>query len=118
VRVCSVRNHHDIAVYRETDRQSHGELTVSEAAALLGLTPTSVLRMIRQRRIIVNSITYTGVHHAGRSKNRSTCQRHRYRSVIVKTGSAKLLVKKISLFPVFGSLKRRRRSGVWKPLCE
>lgn len=47
-RVCSVRNNHVIAVYREGERQSRGELTTSEAATMLGVTPTTVLRMIRE----------------------------------------------------------------------
>jgi len=49
--VCSTRCHHDIAVYRAADRLARGALTVNEAAARLRVTPTTVLRMIRQRRI-------------------------------------------------------------------
>lgn len=49
--VCSTRCHHDIPVYRNTDRLTRGELTVNEAAARLHVTPTTVLRMIRQHRI-------------------------------------------------------------------
>jgi DNA invertase Pin-like site-specific DNA recombinase len=49
--VCSTRRHHDIEVYREADRWARGELTVNEAAARLHVTPPTVLRMIRQRRI-------------------------------------------------------------------
>ena len=51
VRVCSVRNSHAIEVYREGEREAQGELTVSEVAALLRVTNTTVLRMIRQKRL-------------------------------------------------------------------
>lgn len=47
-RVCSIRHHHEIPRYREEDRQARGELSVSEVAALLHVTPPTVLRMIRQ----------------------------------------------------------------------
>jgi excisionase family DNA binding protein len=50
-RVCSVRNSHAIEVYREGEREARGELTVSEVAALLRVTDTTVLRMIRQKRL-------------------------------------------------------------------
>lgn len=56
MRVCSVRSHHGIAVYRDADRQSRGELTVTEVAMLLGLTSTSVLRMIHQRRLAATQV--------------------------------------------------------------
>jgi len=51
MRVCSVRHHHAIAVYREEDRQARGEMTVSEVAVIFNVTSTTVLRMIRQHRI-------------------------------------------------------------------
>ena len=51
VRVCSVRNSHAIEVYREGEREARGELTVSEVAALLCVTDTTVLRFIRQKRL-------------------------------------------------------------------
>jgi excisionase family DNA binding protein len=51
VRVCSVRNYHAIEVYREGEREARGELTVSEVATLLRVTDTTVLRMIRQKRL-------------------------------------------------------------------
>ena len=43
-RVCSLRNNHAIPVYREGERQARGEMSVSEAAVALGVTPTTVLR--------------------------------------------------------------------------
>jgi excisionase family DNA binding protein len=51
MRVCSVRNNHAIEVYREGERQARGELTVGEVASLLGVTETTVLRMIRQKHL-------------------------------------------------------------------
>lgn len=50
-RVCSVRNHHAIEVYREGERQARGELTVGEVASMLSVTETTVLRMIRQKQL-------------------------------------------------------------------
>lgn len=50
-RVCSVRNNHAIPVYREGERQARGEMSVSEGAAALGVTPTSVLRLIRLKQL-------------------------------------------------------------------
>jgi hypothetical protein len=51
MRVCSIRHNHGIERYRDEDRQARGELSVSEVAALLNVTPPTVLRMIRQRRV-------------------------------------------------------------------
>lgn len=50
-RVCSLRRNHEIPVYRERERQGRGEVSVSEAATVLGVTPTTVLRLIRQKRL-------------------------------------------------------------------
>jgi excisionase family DNA binding protein len=40
-----------IEVYCEGEREVRGELTVSELAVLLGVTDTTVLRLIRQKRL-------------------------------------------------------------------
>ncbi|HEY6371914.1 MAG TPA: recombinase family protein [Candidatus Sulfotelmatobacter sp.] len=50
-RVCSLRNNHAIAVYREGERQARSEMSVSEAAVVLGVTPTTVLRLIRVKQL-------------------------------------------------------------------
>ena len=50
-RICSLRNNHAIPVYREGERQERGEMSVSEAAGVLGVTPTTVLRLIRLKRL-------------------------------------------------------------------
>jgi excisionase family DNA binding protein len=47
-RVCTFRNHRGIEVYREGERQARGELTLNEAAARLGVSAMTVLRMIRR----------------------------------------------------------------------
>jgi excisionase family DNA binding protein len=50
-RVCSLRNNHAIPVYREGERQTRSEMSVSEAATVLGVTPTTVLRLIRVKQL-------------------------------------------------------------------
>ena len=50
-RVCSLRNNHAIAVYREGERQARNEMSVSEVAAVLGVTPTTILRLIQQKHL-------------------------------------------------------------------
>jgi DNA invertase Pin-like site-specific DNA recombinase len=50
-RICSLRNNHAIPVYREGERQGRGEMSVSEGAAALGVTPTTVLRLIRLKQL-------------------------------------------------------------------
>jgi DNA invertase Pin-like site-specific DNA recombinase len=50
-RVCSLRNHHAIAVYCQGERQARGDLSVREVAAILGVTPTTVLRLIRLKHL-------------------------------------------------------------------
>jgi DNA invertase Pin-like site-specific DNA recombinase len=50
-RICSLRNNHAILVYREGERQARGEMSVSEVAAALGVTPTTVLRLIRLKQL-------------------------------------------------------------------
>jgi DNA invertase Pin-like site-specific DNA recombinase len=50
-RVCSLRNNHKIAAYRPGERQARDEMSVTEAAVILGVTPTSVLRLIRLKQL-------------------------------------------------------------------
>ena len=49
--VCSLRNNHAIPVYCEGERQTRGEMSVSEVAAILGVTPATVLRLIRLKQL-------------------------------------------------------------------
>jgi excisionase family DNA binding protein len=55
-RVCAMRYHHAVEVYREGEREARGELTVSEVAGTLRVTDTTVLRMIRQKRLPATQI--------------------------------------------------------------
>jgi excisionase family DNA binding protein len=50
-RVCSLRNNHEIPAYREGERQARDEMSVSEVAVVLGVTPTTVLRLIQQKQL-------------------------------------------------------------------
>lgn len=50
-RVCSLRNNHAIPPYREGERQARSEMSVSEVAIVLGVTPTTVLRLIRVKQL-------------------------------------------------------------------
>jgi DNA invertase Pin-like site-specific DNA recombinase len=50
-RICSLRNNHAIPVYREGERQARGEMSVSEGAAALSVTTTTVLRLIRLKQL-------------------------------------------------------------------
>lgn len=50
-RVCSLRNNHAIPPYREGERQARSEMSVSEVALVLGVTPTTVLRLIRVKQL-------------------------------------------------------------------
>jgi len=45
-RVSSVRNGYQIAPYREGERVERGEATINEAAAILTVSPSTILRMI------------------------------------------------------------------------
>lgn len=45
-RVCTLRNHHQINVYREGERAEQGELTLDEAAEALTLSTSSVRRLV------------------------------------------------------------------------
>jgi excisionase family DNA binding protein len=50
-RVCSLRNNHAIPVYREGERQARDEMSVSEVADLLNVTPTTIFRLIRLKQL-------------------------------------------------------------------
>jgi DNA invertase Pin-like site-specific DNA recombinase len=46
MRVCSVRNQRGISPYQEGERKTRGEVTLNEAADILIVSPSTVLRMI------------------------------------------------------------------------
>jgi len=50
-RVCTFRNRHGVAVYREGERAARGEVTLTEAADELGCSAMTALRMIRDRAL-------------------------------------------------------------------
>ena len=50
-RVCALRNRHGIPVYREGERQARSEMFVGEACKVLGVTQTTVLRLIRSKQL-------------------------------------------------------------------
>jgi DNA invertase Pin-like site-specific DNA recombinase len=50
-RICSLRNNHTIPAYREGERQARSEMSVAEGATALGVTPTTVLRLIRLKQL-------------------------------------------------------------------
>jgi excisionase family DNA binding protein len=54
--VCSVRNHHAITVYRQGERQDRGEISVREAADALGVTPTTIFRLIQLKQLPATQI--------------------------------------------------------------
>ncbi len=47
-RVCSLRHQHDIAVYRDGERTERGEVTLDEAAATLGVSQSTIRRLIAE----------------------------------------------------------------------
>jgi Helix-turn-helix domain len=49
--VCSVRYNHSIPLYSEEDRKARCEIFVDEASVMLGLTPSVLMRLIRQKKI-------------------------------------------------------------------
>ena len=49
--VCSLRRRNSIAVFREGEREERGEVLVGEAATILGVTPSTVLRLIRLKQL-------------------------------------------------------------------
>ena len=50
-RICSLRNRHAIPVYCEGERQSRSEMSVGEACDVLGVTSTTILRLIRLKQL-------------------------------------------------------------------
>ena len=49
--ICSLRSRHAILVYVEGERQARNEMFVGEASDILGVTSTTVLRLIRLKRM-------------------------------------------------------------------
>ena len=54
--VCSLRNRHAIAVFVAGEWRSRGELTLDEAATLLQVNPTTVIKWIRAGRLAATQL--------------------------------------------------------------
>ena len=54
--VCAVRNRHAIPVYRQGERQDRDEISVREAADALGVTPTTIFRLIQLKQLPAEQI--------------------------------------------------------------
>jgi DNA invertase Pin-like site-specific DNA recombinase len=50
-RVCTLRNRHAVAVYRDGERQERDEFTLDETAAILSISPSSVRRLIQDGQL-------------------------------------------------------------------
>jgi excisionase family DNA binding protein len=50
-RICSLRNYHEIPAYCEGEREARKEMFVGEASDLLGVTSTTVLRLIQLKKL-------------------------------------------------------------------
>ena len=55
-RICSLRYQQEIAAYREGERAERGEATLQEAAALLSVSPSTILRMINAGTLPANQL--------------------------------------------------------------
>jgi excisionase family DNA binding protein len=55
-RVCSLRNHNDIATYREGERRERGEVTLDEAAATLSVSPSTIRRLINHGQLAADQL--------------------------------------------------------------
>ena len=56
IRVGNFRSHNDIANYQPGERQARGDLSIEEVAARLGVSYTTVLRMIRRRELLASQV--------------------------------------------------------------
>jgi DNA invertase Pin-like site-specific DNA recombinase len=54
--VCALRNRHAVPVYREGERQDRGEISVREASDALGVTPTTIFRLIQLKQLPATQI--------------------------------------------------------------
>lgn len=54
--VCALRNRHAIPVYRQGERQDRDEISVREAADVLGVTPTTIFRLIQLKQLPAEQI--------------------------------------------------------------
>ena len=93
-RVCSLRSNYAIPVYREGERQARDEMSVSEVAAVLGVTPTSILRLIQQRQLPAMQAC-VGAPWILRRADVEQCLAERNRPALRPTGDSKQLTLEI-----------------------
>jgi excisionase family DNA binding protein len=93
-RVCSLRNNHAISVYREGERQGRDEMSVSEVAVVLGVTPTTVLRLIQQRQLPATQ-PCVGAPWILRRADVEQCLAERSQPMIPPTGDSEQLTLEI-----------------------
>ena len=93
-RVCSLRNYHAILVYCEGERQARSEMSVGEACDLLGVTSTTVLRLIRLKQLPAMQAC-VGAPWIMRRADVEQCRAERSRPVTPPTVDSKQLALEI-----------------------
>ena len=93
-RVCSVRNHHEIPVYREGERQARSEMFVGEACKVLGVTQTTVLRLIRFKQLPATQAC-AGAPWVMRRADVERCMAERNRTATPATADSKQMALEI-----------------------
>ena len=87
-RVYSLRNRHGIPVYREGERQARSEMFVGEAGKVLGVTQTTVLRLIRLKQFRATQAC-AGAPWVMRRANVERCMAERNRTATPATADSK-----------------------------
>jgi excisionase family DNA binding protein len=93
-RICSLRNYHAIPVYCEGERQARSEMFVGEACDLLGVTSTTVLRLIRLKQLPATQAC-VGAPWIMRRADVEQCRAERRRSATPPTVDSKQLALEI-----------------------
>ena len=93
-RVCSLRAYHAIPVYCEGERQARSEMSVGEACDLLGVTSTTVLRLIRLKQLPATQAC-VGAPWIMRRADVEQCRAERSRPAIPPTADSKQLALEI-----------------------
>ncbi len=94
-RICSLRNNHAIAAYRAGERQARDEMSVTEVAGVLGVTPTTVLRLIRLKQLPATQVC-AGAPWIVRRADAERCVAERSRPVTPPTVDSAQLALEIS----------------------
>lgn len=93
-RICSLRNYHAIPVYCAGERQARSEMFVGEACDLLGVTSTTVLRLIRLKQLPATQAC-VGAPWIMRRADVEQCRAERRRSATPPTVDSKQLALEI-----------------------